>query len=101
MYTPVTSKLLKVLMFESCIVVGQYFDIGDLLESSRSVKIVKEMNSDARFPCWQLVRSFSLAASIQRFCLFHSPRQYIGSVFFTCCINTHKKLTPSGKILSV
>ena len=35
-----------------------------------------------------LVLSFSLAASIHWFCLFHSPRQYTGSVFFTRRVNT-------------
>ena len=32
--------------------------------NNTNLNIVKEMYSDARFPCWQPILSFSLAASI-------------------------------------
>ena len=51
--------------------------------SQNSLKIVKEMDSDAHFPCWQPVLTFSFAQSIHWFCLFHLLCQYTGSVFFT------------------
>ena len=52
------------------------------------MKIVKEMDSNARFPCWQPVLSFSLVALIHWFCFVHSPSKYTGSIFFARCAST-------------